>query len=143
MPVKFLALCLVIAGSLWWWNHRASMQAVDMASDVTSEILTYALPVDREPPEERTPVDAPSIQDPQRAELNLSLPEDYLAAAQAEASSFVRKYDLGYLFSPRISEKNIKMSGNLILSEKKPVDPNATVLDQIEGAEVGVTIKTP
>lgn len=47
------------------------------------------------------------------------------------------------VFKPRAKEKGVKLGGGLILDEKKPIDPNAAVWDQVKGAEVDVTIQTP
>lgn len=78
----------------------------------------------------------------QKSVLNLALPQNTLLM-DPKITLPEKKSGLRNLFTEQPKEEeSVKVGGRLILEEKPP-EPNAAIWDQVKGAEVGITIKTP
>lgn len=154
---KKLIVIIIILLSILVIPAWMGCQCPGSPGDETTATSDITAPVATEPDTEETPdiayipeaADAPVMANASdtplaplpKPVLNLEIPEEHLlmdtAVEVPEKESWLKG-----LFRPRVKEKHVKVGGGLILDEKKPVDPNAAVWDQVKGAEVGVTIET-
>ncbi len=123
--IILIALTLMVwAGWRYWWSTTpVVLKAIESVHNSNANLptknsgQTYPLSLNLKLPEERF------LMDPV-----ISLPE--------------KEDSLNTLFKRSTAEKNVKLGGSVIM-EEKPADPNAAIWDQVKGAEVEITIKTP
>ena len=126
-------LLLIISGGIVWWSRQGlPLHRVRVAPAVVAPVTPATT--------------APVVQDKIPAEnetgtLNLTLPQPPLLM-DPKIDLPGRSHDIQKLFTQEAPEPAVKVGGHLILKETPP-EPNAAVWDQVKGAEVGITIKTP
>lgn len=131
-PLLIILILLALAALLWWQKPRVSTAI----TSVTSKVI-----IPKPPAAETKPTQQEQQEPEQQGSLNLSLPKhNFLMDYDIHLPE--RTHNLRDLFRMDEKEPDIKVGGHLILEEKQP-DPKAPLWDQVKGAEVGVTIKTP
>jgi len=124
-----LLLIIVSAGIAEWRLHGLPLHRVRATPAVVAPVTPAPAVQDKIPAANETNT------------LNLALPQPpMLMDPKIELPG--RPQDIQKLFTQEAPEPAVKVGGHLILKETPPV-PNAAVWDQVKGAEVGITIKTP
>ncbi len=129
-----LVALVIIAGVLWSYHPGSPLLPLHNIHRVVANKPALITAPQATAPQKKLP-------EPKKKVLNLVLPHEPLMNYSATLPD--SQHDLRDLFKPEEQkESTVRVGGHLILDDKPP-PPNAAVWDQVKGAEVGITIKTP